>query len=164
MPGDELPHDHELVLRVMATPADANINGHIFGGWLMAQADMAAAVLPARMAQGRITTVAFNNFLFKQPAHPGDVLSFYARMLHVGNSSMTVHIAIYAEYLTRQGHFLKVAETTVTYVAIDEQGRPRSVPRPQQAAQLQPYMPPVAENESEKRPAKRFDTEMSALA
>ena len=129
-PGERPPQDHELVLRVIAVPADANLNGHIFGGWLMAQADVAAAILPARVAQGRITTVAFNNFLFKQPVHPGDLLSFYARMLHIGNSSMTVHIGIYAEHIMHQGHFSKVAETTVTYVAIDEQGRPRAVPRP----------------------------------
>lgn len=162
-PNELPPQDHELVLRTVAMPADANVYGNIFGGWLMAQADVAAAILPARVAQGRIVTVAFNNFLFKQPVHPGDLLSFYARMLHIGNSSMTVHIGIYAEYFARQGHYTKVAETTVTYVAIDEHGNPRQVPRQQQPhVQSQPYMPP-AESAPQKKPEKRFDTEMGAL-
>ena len=155
-PYEQPPADHELVLRVVATPSDANLYGHIFGGWLLAQADVAAAILPARIAQGRIVTVAFNNFLFKHPVHPGDLLSFYARMLHVGNTSMTVHIGIYAEYITRQGHFIKVAETTVTYVAIDEYGNPRPVPRPQQSPQV--LARPVEASEH-----RRIDTTMGAL-
>ncbi|MBO7411777.1 MAG: acyl-CoA thioesterase [Ottowia sp.] len=159
VPGEQPPQDHELVLRMVAMPSDANVYGNIFGGWLMAQADVAAAILPARVAQGRIVTVAFNNFLFKQPVHPGDLLSFYARMLHVGNSSMTVHIGIYAEYFTRQGQFSKVAETTVTYVAIDEYGNPRPVPRQQQPhVQSQPYMPPMNAQENH-----HIDTAMGAL-
>lgn len=160
-PGEQPPEDHELVLRVVAMPSDANVYGQIFGGWLMAQADVAAAILPARVAQGRIVTVAFNNFLFKQPVHPGDLLSFYARMLHVGNSSMTVHIAIYAEFFTRQGHIAKVAETTVTYVAIDEYGNPRQVPRQQQ--QSQPYMPPADSAPEKRAPERRVDSAMGAL-
>ena len=160
-PGEQPPADHELVLRTVAMPADANVYGNIFGGWLMAQADVAAAILPARVAQGRIVTVAFNNFLFRQPVHPGDLLSFYARMLHIGNSSMTVHIGIYAEYFARQGHYTKVAETTVTYVAIDEHGNPRQVPRQPQAQSL-PYMPPQ-EDASEKKSEKRIDSTMGAL-
>ena len=159
VPGEQPPQDHELVLRMVAMPSDANVYGNIFGGWLMAQADVAAAILPARVAQGRIVTVAFNNFLFKQPVHPGDLLSFYARMLHVGNSSMTVHIGIYAEYFTRQGQFSKVAETTVTYVASDEYGNPRPVPRQQQPhVQSQPYMPPMNAQENH-----HIDTAMGAL-
>lgn len=161
-PNEPPPQDHELVLRTVAMPADANVYGNIFGGWLMAQADVAAAILPARVAQGRIVTVAFNNFLFRQPVHPGDLLSFYARMLHIGNSSMTVHIGIYAEYFARQGHYTKVAETTVTYVAIDEHGNPRPVPRQQPQLRSQPYMPPP--EAPEKRTEKRFDTEMGALS
>lgn len=162
-PGEQPPQDHELVLRMVAMPADANVYGHIFGGWLMAQADLAAAVLPARVAQGRIVTVAFNNFLFLQPVHPGDLLSFYARILHIGNTSMTVHIGIYAEYYARQGHFAKVAETTVTYVAIDEHGNPRPVPRPQQQLQSQPFMPPAGDVPKKAPPEKRIDSAMGAL-
>jgi acyl-CoA thioesterase YciA len=87
----------ELVLRVIPMPADSNANGDIFGGWIMAQVDVAGAVLPARIARGRIATVAVNQFVFKQPVSVGDLLSFYARVLRVGNTSVTVHVEVYAE-------------------------------------------------------------------
>ena len=73
-----LPGDRQLVMRVMPMPADANGNGDIFGGWIMAQVDVAGAVLPARIAKGRIATVAVNQFVFKQPVSVSDLLSFYA--------------------------------------------------------------------------------------
>ena len=75
-----LPDGGELVLRVMPLPADVNGNGDIFGGWLMAQVDLAGAVLPSRIAKGRIATVAVNEFIFKQPVSVGDLVSFYARV------------------------------------------------------------------------------------
>src|SRR5574337_1818177 len=74
-----LPDGAELVLRVIPLPADVNSNGDVFGGWLMAQVDMAGAVLPMRIARGRITTVAVNQFVFKQPVSIGDLVSFYAK-------------------------------------------------------------------------------------
>ncbi len=76
-----LPDGSELVLRVMPLPADVNGNGDIFGGWLMAQMDLAGAVLPSRIARGRIATVAVNEFIFKQPVSVGDLVSFYARVV-----------------------------------------------------------------------------------
>ena len=76
----QLPNDRQLVMRTMPMPADANGNGDIFGGWIMAQVDIAGAVLPARIAKGRIVTVAVNQFIFKQPVSMGDLLSFYARV------------------------------------------------------------------------------------
>ena len=85
-----LPDDRQLVLRVMPMPADANGNGDIFGGWIMAQVDLAGAVLPARIAKGRIATVAVNQFVFKQPVSIGDLLSFYAKVERIGNTSVTV--------------------------------------------------------------------------
>ena len=87
----QLPNDRQLVLRVMPLPADANGNGDIFGGWIMAQVDLAGAVLPARIAKGRIATVAVNQFVFKQPVSIGDLLSFYARVERIGTTSVTVH-------------------------------------------------------------------------
>ncbi len=118
----------ELVLRVMPMPADANANGDIFGGWIMAQVDLAGAVLPARIARGRIATVAVNQFLFKQPVSVGDLLSFYARVTRVGNTSVTVEVEVYAERNPEQPQVVKVTEATLTYVAIDAQGVPRPLP------------------------------------
>lgn len=119
----------ELVLRVMPLPADANANGDIFGGWIMAQVDLAGAVLPARIARGRIATVAVNQFLFKQPVSVGDLLSFYARVTRVGNTSVSVHVEVWAERNPADPQVVKVTEADLTYVAIDERGQPRPVPK-----------------------------------
>jgi acyl-CoA thioesterase YciA len=128
--GVELPTDKELVLRVIPLPADVNANGDIFGGWVMAQVDLAGAVLPARLAQGRIATVAVNQFVFKQPVRVGDLLSFYAEIVRIGNTSITVNVEVYAQHLSTQHDVVKVTEATLTYVATDAQGKPRPVPRP----------------------------------
>jgi acyl-CoA thioesterase YciA len=124
----ELPLDHTLVLKVMPRPADANANGDIFGGWVMSWVDMAGAVLPARYTRGRMATVAVNQFLFKQPVRVGDLLSFLAKIERIGHTSITVNVGVYAERLDQQGRYIKVTEATLTYVAIDDQGRPRPVP------------------------------------
>ncbi|WP_137890663.1 acyl-CoA thioesterase [Ramlibacter sp. 2FC] len=127
-PRVDLPEDEELVLKVIPMPADCNANGDIFGGWVMAQVDQAGAVIPARYAKGRIATVAVNEFIFKQPVRVGDILSFYARLVRVGRSSVTVKVGVYAERFSTQGQYIKVTEAMLTYVAIDEQGRPRELP------------------------------------
>jgi acyl-CoA thioesterase YciA len=119
----------ELVLRVMPLPADVNANGDIFGGWIMAQVDLAGAVLPSRIAKGRIATVAVNQFVFKQPVSMGDLLSFYARVTRIGNTSIGVHVEVYAERNPANLQVVKVTEADLTYVAIDLQGQPRPVPR-----------------------------------
>jgi acyl-CoA thioesterase YciA len=124
----QLPGDRQLVLRVMPMPADANGNGDIFGGWIMAQVDLAGAVLPARIAKGRIATVAVNQFVFKQPVSIGDLLSFYARVERVGRTSVTVHVEVYAERNPANLQVVKVTEANLTYVAIDMQGQPRPLP------------------------------------
>ena len=132
-PGDaeplQLPTDRELVMRVMPMPADTNGNGDIFGGWIMAQVDLAGAVLPARIAKGRIATVAVNQFIFKQPVSIGDLLSFYARVERVGNTSITVHVEVYAERNPADLHVVKVTEANLTYVAINPDGQPRPIPK-----------------------------------
>jgi acyl-CoA thioesterase YciA len=123
-----LPNDGgELVLRVMPLPADVNPNGDIFGGWIMAQVDLAGAVLPSRIAKGRIATVAVNQFVFKQPVSIGDLLSFYARVTRVGRTSISVHVQVFAERNPANLHVVKVTEADLTYVAIDGQGQPRPV-------------------------------------
>lgn len=125
----KLPDDRQLVLRVMPMPADANGNGDIFGGWIMAQVDLAGAVLPARLAKGRIATVAVNQFIFKQPVSIGDLLSFYAKVERVGKTSVTVNVEVYAERDPANLHVVKVTEANLTYVAIDRSGKPRLIPQ-----------------------------------
>jgi acyl-CoA thioesterase YciA len=123
-----LPKDMELALRVLPMPADANANGDIFGGWIMAQVDLAGSVLPARLAKGRIATVSVNQFVFKQPVSVGDLLSFYARVERVGRTSITVHVEVYAERNPADLRVVKVTEANLTYVAIDGDGKPRVLP------------------------------------
>lgn len=124
-----LPDGSELVMRVMPMPADVNANGDVFGGWIMAQVDVAGAVLPARVAKGRIATVAVNQFVFKQAVSIGDLLSFYARITRVGRTSITVHVEVYAERNPANLQVVKVTEANLTYVAIDMQGQPRPIPK-----------------------------------
>jgi acyl-CoA thioesterase YciA len=127
----QLPVDQELVLKVIPLPGDCNANGDIFGGWVMAQVDLAGSVIPARYTMGRMATVAVNQFIFKQPVRVGDLLSFFGRVEKVGRTSITVKIEVYAERIRAQRKYVKVTEASVTYVAIDDQGQPRPLPNPQ---------------------------------
>ena len=121
------PDEQELVLKVIPMPGDCNANGDIFGGWVMAQVDLAGSVLPARVVRGRITTVAVKEFIFKQPVRVGDILSFYARISRIGNTSITVVVECFAERFRSQGQYVKVTEATLTYVAIDDAGKPTQI-------------------------------------
>jgi acyl-CoA thioesterase YciA len=123
----ELHPEMELVMRVMPMPKDANGNGDIFGGWIMSQVDLAGCVLPARVSHGRVTTVAVNEFIFRNAVSVGDLLSFYARVEKIGRTSMTVHVEVWAERRPSDPMLVKVTEAKVTYVAIDHEGRPRPV-------------------------------------
>jgi acyl-CoA thioesterase YciA len=127
-PAVPLPTDKELVLKVIPMPGDCNANGDIFGGWVMAQVDLAGAVLPARYTQGRYATVAVNQFIFKQPVRVGDILSFFSKVIRIGNTSITVEVEVFAERFQSQGRYVKVTEASLTYVAIDEAGKPRPIP------------------------------------
>jgi acyl-CoA thioesterase YciA len=127
--AEELPPGKQPALRVMPMPADANQNGDIFGGWIMAQVDIAGGTVAGRIARGRVATVAVNSFLFKQPVQIGDVLSFYADVIRIGNTSITVDVQVFAERRPSDPKVVKVTEATLTYVAIDAGGRPRPVPR-----------------------------------
>jgi acyl-CoA thioesterase YciA len=109
-------------------PADANVHGDVFGGWIMAQVDMAGALPAMRRANGRIATIAVNSFLFKQPVFVGDVLSFYADVVRVGRTSITVFVEVYAQRNQLNDEIVKVTEATLTYVATDDQRRPRPLP------------------------------------
>jgi len=114
-------------LRVMPMPSDANIHGDVFGGWIMAQVDIAGALPAVRRANGRVGTVAVNSFVFKQPVFVGDLLSFYAKIVKTGRTSITVNVEVYAERNRLQAT-VKVTEATLTYVATDEDRRPRELP------------------------------------
>jgi acyl-CoA thioesterase YciA len=128
-PSTALPTDQELVLKVIPMPGDCNANGDIFGGWVMAQVDLAGSVLPARYTQGRMATVAVNEFIFKQPVRVGDILSFFSKVVRIGRTSITVKVEVFAERFRNQGSYIKVTEALVTYVAIDDAGKPREIPK-----------------------------------
>lgn len=123
-----LPEGKIPTLRVMPMPADANVHGDVFGGWIMAQVDIAGALPAVRRANGRVATLAVNSFLFKQPVFVGDLLSFYAELVKVGNTSLTVNVEVYAERNRLQVETVKVTEATLTYVATDSERKPRQVP------------------------------------
>ena len=126
-----LPQGEQPVLRIIPMPADTNAHGTIFGGWVMAQVDLAGSVPAYERAQGPIVTVAVNSVLFKEPVFVGDLVSFYARVLKVGRTSITVDVEVFAQR-GRDGRtdVVKVTEAQLTYVAIDGERRPRPIPAP----------------------------------
>jgi len=120
--------DAQPALRVVPMPADANQHGDIFGGWVMSQVDIAGAVPAARRARGRVATVAVNSFVFKQPVLVGDVVSFYAKLTHIGRTSITVDVQVYAQRNPGEMVCVKVTEASLTYVAVGMDRRPRELP------------------------------------
>ena len=122
------PAGREPTLRVVPMPSDANYTGDIFGGWIMSQVDVAGSIPAIELAKGRVATVAVNSFVFKQPVMIGDVVSFYARIVRVGRTSITVDVEVYARRRTLH-EAVKVTEATLTYVAVDDERRPRPVNR-----------------------------------
>jgi acyl-CoA thioesterase YciA len=115
-------------LRVMPMPADVNQNGDVFGGWIMAQVDVAGAIPAMRRARGRVATVSVNSFLFKQPVSVGDIVSFYGEIVETGRTSIKVNVEVYAERNPTDPVIVKVTEATLTYVAITQQGVKRELP------------------------------------
>jgi acyl-CoA thioesterase YciA len=120
--------DRNPVLRVMPMPADVNQSGDIFGGWVMAQVDIAGGVAAMKRARGRVATVAVNSFLFRQPISVGDVVSFYADIVKVGRTSITVDVQVFAERNPAHPVVVRVTEAIVTYVALNKDGSKRDVP------------------------------------
>jgi acyl-CoA thioesterase YciA len=121
--------DLTLVLKVIPMPSDCNAYGDIFGGWVMAQVDLAGWVLPAQIVQGRLATVAVNEFVFKEAVRVGDVLSFYAKIVRIGNTSITVYVEVFSEHIYATERMKKVTQATLTYVALDDKGKPKPVNR-----------------------------------
>lgn len=123
-----LPPGKMPALRVTPMPADANQHGDIFGGWIMSQVDIAGGIVAAARARGRVGTVAVNAFQFHQPVFIGDVLSIYADILKVGNTSITVFVEVFAQRNPENIETVKVTEATLTYVAVGLDRKPRPVP------------------------------------
>ena len=122
-----LPHK-EPTIRVAAMPSDANYSGDMFGGWIMGQVDIAGSIPALHRAKGRVVTVAVNSFVFKEPMYIGDIVSFYAEIIKVGNTSITVEVEVYAQRDPAKPVCVKVTEATLTYVAIGEDRKPRVLP------------------------------------
>jgi acyl-CoA thioesterase YciA len=123
--------DRQPILRVMPMPADVNPQGDVFGGWIMAQVDVAGAIPAMQRARGRVTTVAVNSFLFKQPVSVGDVVSFFAEVVDTGRTSIKVRVEVYAERHPAQPIIVKVTEAVLSYVAINQHGEKRELPNDQ---------------------------------
>jgi acyl-CoA thioesterase YciA len=116
------------VLRVMPMPSDANVHGDVFGGWIMAQVDIAGSLPAVKRANGRVATVAVTSFVFKDPVYVGDLLSFYADVIKTGNTSITVEVEVFAERNRLNSEVVKVTEATLVYVATDNSRKPRPLP------------------------------------
>ena len=117
----------EITIQTIAMPADTNANGDIFGGWLVSQMDLAAGVLAKKIAQGRVATVAIHSMTFLRPVYVGDVISCYVILRKKGNTSMTIAVEVWSEILSTNEHH-RVTEGTFVFVALDENGTPRSLP------------------------------------
>ncbi|MGM3173187.1 acyl-CoA thioester hydrolase YciA [Dickeya lacustris] len=126
---DALPHG-ELVLRTLAMPADTNANGDIFGGWLMSQMDIGGAIQAKEIAEGRVVTVRVDGMTFLKPVAVGDVVCCYARCVRTGRSSMTINVEVWVKKVSTDpiGQRYRATEALFTYVAVDENGRPRDLP------------------------------------
>lgn len=122
-----LPAGKEPTLRVVPMPADSNSTGDIFGGWVMSQVDIAGSIPAIRHARGRVATIAVNSFVFRQPVMVGDLVSFYAEIVKIGRTSITVSVEVYVQRNPEKVETVKVTEATLTYVAVDNQRRPRVV-------------------------------------
>ena len=119
----------EPTTRLVAMPTNTNAAGDIFGGWIMSQVDLAGSIVALRSAGKRVVTVAVNSFLFKKPVYVGDLISCYAEVKKTGNTSLTVFVEVYAERDREQHDVVKVTEATLTFVALDDDGKPTSLGR-----------------------------------
>ena len=130
--ADERPKGAQTV-RVVAMPADTNANGDIFGGWVLSQMDMAGGVAAVERARGRVVTIKVDTMIFIRPVRVGDVLSVHTEVESIGRTSMKVHIEAWVRrFITHAQE--KVTDATFTFVAIDDQGRPRPIPRNEEDA------------------------------
>jgi len=120
--------DGALASRTLAMPADANPSGDIFGGWIMALMDASAAMTATQRAEGRVVTVAVSNITFLQPVKVGDTVCCYTEVTRVGNTSMTLGVEVWV-LRQGQGERVKVTDADFTFVAVNDNGQPRPLPR-----------------------------------
>lgn len=120
--------DKQPAIRVAAMPADTNSTGTIFGGWIMSQVDIAGSIAALERARGRVVTVAVNSFEFHQPVFVGDLISCYAEVIKVGRTSITIKVEVYAQRCPSNPKTIKVTQAELTYVALDENRKPRGIP------------------------------------
>ncbi|MAF27888.1 MAG: acyl-CoA thioesterase [Croceicoccus sp.] len=123
---DGNPPEGEPAIRVVAMPADTNVYGDIFGGWLVSVMDNAAGLIASRHGKGRAVTVAMDKMLFHAPVSVGDEVSVYGEITRVGRSSMTINVEAWRRHRFEE-HAVKVTEADFTFVAIDDNGRPRPI-------------------------------------
>ena len=124
---DSLPTNQQPSIRVLAMPADTNSAGDIFGGWLMSQIDIAGSVLGTRTTNGRVVTVAVNNFQFIKPVFVGDLVSIFTEVSRIGTTSLDISIVAYAERKRQQVECNRVASAVFTYVALDNDRKPKVI-------------------------------------
>lgn len=130
-PADhQLPLDRQPAIRLVTMPADTNPAGDVFGGWLMSQVDLAGSIPAVERAGGRVVTIAVNHFEFHRPVYIGDVVSLYADVVRTGKTSITVAVEVYAQRYPDRKECVRVTEAALTYVAVDDRGKPRLLPPP----------------------------------
>lgn len=122
------PGERQLTVRVLAMPADTNPAGDIFGGWLMSQVDIAGSILAVQVAQGRVVTVAVHDLQFIKPVLVGDLVSCYSEIEKRGNTSVRVRVEVFSERERDPRTVHRVAAASITYVAVDEEAKPRPIP------------------------------------
>lgn len=122
------PPEYEPAIRTYPMPCDTNFEGKVFGGWIMSQMDLAGARAAHTHAGGPVVTLKVDGMLFKQPVNVGDEVSIYARVVEVGTTSMKVAIETWCRARSGNRH-KKVTEAFYTFVAVDEHGSPRPVPK-----------------------------------
>jgi acyl-CoA thioesterase YciA len=133
MPNDPLSSDSSPILRTLAMPADTNPNGDIFGGWIMSQMDIAGGILAKETARCRVVTVAVDSFKFLKPVKVGDVVCCYGRVLRVGTTSLAIALEVWVKSVLHENEDeeewprFKVTEAIFTYVAIDAEGKKRTI-------------------------------------
>ncbi|WP_233140787.1 acyl-CoA thioester hydrolase YciA [Aggregatibacter actinomycetemcomitans] len=129
-PRNAQPHG-TLLLRTLAMPSDTNANGDIFGGWIMSQMDMGGAILAKEIAHGRVMTVAVESMNFIRPVTVGDVVCCYGRCLYVGRSSLKIKVEVWVKKVASEpiGERYCVTEAVFTFVAVNNEGKSRAIPR-----------------------------------
>ncbi len=116
-------------IRVLPMPSDTNASGDIFGGWLMSQVDIAGSIAAHRRVGNRVVTISVNEFLFIKPVLVGDLVSIYADIVHIGNTSIRIALEVMTESERGKNKAQKVAEAVLTYVSLDENKQPKKIKR-----------------------------------